>query len=128
MQAMHATHTIEVQHLSRTFKDLRAVDDLSFTVAPGEIFGLLGPNGAGKTTTIRVLTGQLRPTSGQAWVMGCDVVDQRDRLAPQIGVVFEHQNLYARLSARDNLRLLAAADRRDRARICAPAPGAGFDA
>jgi ABC-2 type transport system ATP-binding protein len=104
MQAMPA---IEVQHLSRSFDDLWAVDDLSFTVARGEILALLGPNGAGKTTTIRMLTGQLRPTSGQARVMGCDVVDERERLAPQIGVVFEYQNLYQRLSARDNLNFAA---------------------
>jgi ABC-2 type transport system ATP-binding protein len=70
---------------------------------PGEIFGFLGPNGADKTTTIRLLTGQLRPTSGFARVAGCDVVTERQELKPQIGVVFEYQNLYLRLSARDNL-------------------------
>ena len=117
MLGTQATHAIEVQHLTRTFQDLRAVDDLSFTVARGEIFGLLGPNGAGKTTTIRMLTGQLRPTEGQARVMGCDVVAERDRLAPQIGVVFEHQNLYARLSARDNLNFAARLYGVDKGRI-----------
>jgi ABC-2 type transport system ATP-binding protein len=86
---------------------LRAVDDISFAVEPGEIFGFLGPNGAGKTTTIKVLTGQLRPTSGTARVMGCDVVTQRQQLKPQIGVVFEYQNIYERLSARDNLTFAA---------------------
>ena len=95
---------IEVQNLTRNFNGLCAVDDISFSVEPGEIFGFLGPNGAGKTTTIRVLTGQLRPTSGRAWVAGCDVVDERQRLKPQIGVVFEYQNIYARDSARGNLR------------------------
>ena len=107
MQETPVMPAVKAQHLTRTFKDLRAVDDLSFTVARGEILALLGPNGAGKTTTIRMLTGQLRPTEGQAWVMGCDVVDERDRLAPQIGVVFEYQNLYQRLSARDNLNFAA---------------------
>ncbi|MBN1667857.1 MAG: ABC transporter ATP-binding protein [Anaerolineales bacterium] len=94
---------IEVQNLSRDYNGLRAVNELSFSVAPGEIFGFLGPNGAGKTTTIKILTGQLRPTSGSARVAGYDVVSQRSELKPRIGVVFEHQNLYERLSGRDNL-------------------------
>ena len=98
---------IEVQNLTRDYDGLRAVDHISFEVDPGEIFGFLGPNGAGKTTTIKMLTGQLRPTSGQARVMGCDVVEERQRLKPQIGVVFEHQNIYERLSARDNLLFAA---------------------
>ena len=98
---------IQVQNLTRDYNGLRAVDSISFDVAPGEIFGFLGPNGAGKTTTIRMLTGQLRPTSGKAWVMGCDVVSERQQLKPQIGVVFEHQNVYERLSARDNLLFAA---------------------
>ena len=100
-------NAIRVENLVRDFKGLRALDGISFTVEPGEIFGFLGPNGAGKTTTIRILTGQLRPTAGQAWVMGCDVVTQRASLKPQIGVVFEYQNLYQRLSARDNLNFTA---------------------
>ncbi len=100
-------NAIEVEHLTRDFHGLRAVDDISFTVAPGEILGFLGPNGAGKTTTIRMLTGQLRPTAGVARVMGCDVLTQRDALKPHIGVVFEIPNLYERLSARDNLLFTA---------------------
>ncbi len=98
---------IVAQGLSRCFDGRCAVDGLSFEVAPGEVFGFLGPNGAGKSTTIKMLTGQLRPTSGRAWVNGCDVVDDRDRLKPRIGVVFEHQNLYERLSAADNLLFAA---------------------
>lgn len=98
---------IEVVNLTRKFNGLCAVDDISFHVEPGEIFGFLGPNGAGKSTTIKVLTGQLRPTSGRAQVMGCDVVEERQELKPQIGVVFEYQNLYERLSARDNLTFSA---------------------
>ena len=80
--------TIEVQELTRNFGKLRAVDNISFDVQPGEIFGFLGPNGAGKTTTIRMLTGQLRPTSGEARVAGWDIVTQRDQLMPCIGVIF----------------------------------------
>jgi ABC-2 type transport system ATP-binding protein len=93
------------------------VDGISFDVEPGEIFGFLGPNGAGKTTTIKMLTGQLRPTSGMAQVMGCDVVDERQTLKPQIGVVFDSQNLYERMSARDNLRFYARLYRVKKARV-----------
>jgi len=96
-------YTIEVNSLTRDFNGRRAVDNISFTVEAGEIFGFLGPNGAGKTTTLRLLTGQLRPTSGMARVAGCDVVRERDALKPQIGVVFEFQNIYERLSAMDNI-------------------------
>jgi ABC-2 type transport system ATP-binding protein len=98
---------IEVVNLTRKYGGLHALEGISFFVEPGEVFGFLGPNGAGKTTTIKILTGQLRPTFGQAWVMGCDVVTQREALKPQIGVVFEYQNLYQRLSARDNLNFTA---------------------
>lgn len=98
---------IEVEHLTRDYKETRAVDDISFTVGSGEIFGFLGPNGAGKSTTIKMLTCQLRPSSGKAQVMGCDVVEDRQQLKPQIGVVFEHQNLYQRDTARGNLRFYA---------------------
>lgn len=100
-------NAIEVQNLTKDYKSLRAVDGITFSVQTGEVFGFLGPNGAGKTTTIRILTGQLRPTSGKAWVMGYDVVEEREMLKPQIGVVFEYQNLYQRLSARDNLNFAA---------------------
>ncbi len=98
---------IDVQQLTRDFNGLRALDGISFQVEPGEIFGFLGPNGAGKTTTIRILTGQLRPTSGTACVVGCNVVHDREALKPQIGVVFEFQNLYQTLSAWDNLNFAA---------------------
>ncbi|UCD42180.1 MAG: ABC transporter ATP-binding protein [Chloroflexota bacterium] len=94
---------IEVSNLTRDYNGLRAVDGISFSVDQGEIFGFLGPNGAGKTTTIKILTGQLRPTSGWACVAGCNVVTEREALKPQIGVVFEHQNIYESLSSRDNL-------------------------
>jgi ABC-2 type transport system ATP-binding protein len=101
------TKAIDVQDLTRDYNRLRALDHISFSVEPGEIFGFLGPNGAGKTTTIKILTGQLRPTSGKAWVMGRDVVGERHKIKPQIGVVFETQNVYERLSGRDNLAFFA---------------------
>jgi ABC-2 type transport system ATP-binding protein len=100
-------NAIEVTGLSRTFNSLRAVDKISFTVVAGEIFGFLGHNGAGKTTSIRMLTGQLQPTSGHARVAGCDVVTERRRLKPLIGVVSENQNLYERMSGRENLTFAA---------------------
>jgi ABC-2 type transport system ATP-binding protein len=99
--------SIEVLDLIRDFGDLRAVNGLTFQVDAGEIFGLLGPNGAGKTTTLRILTGRLLPTSGNAWVGGYNVVDERQMIKPYIGVVFEYQNIYERLSGRDNLRFAA---------------------
>jgi ABC-2 type transport system ATP-binding protein len=108
---------IEVQNLSRAYNGLRAVDGISFSVEPGEIFGFLGPNGAGKTTTIKMLTGQLRPTSGTARVAGYDVVTERQQLKPQIGVVFEYQNIYERLSGRDNLTFAARLYGVDKARV-----------
>ncbi|MBN1889599.1 MAG: ABC transporter ATP-binding protein [Thermoflexales bacterium] len=110
-------NAIETQNLTRDYNGLRAVDDVSFAVEAGEIFGFLGPNGAGKTTTIKMLTGQLRPTSGTARVMGCDVVTQRQQLKPQIGVVFEYQNIYERLSARDNLVFAARLYGVDKSRV-----------
>jgi ABC-2 type transport system ATP-binding protein len=101
------TTVIETENLTRTFDGLRAVEGVTFAVEEGEVFGFLGPNGAGKTTTIGMLTGQLRPTAGQARVAGCDVVSERERLKPQIGVVFERHNLYERLSGRENLAFSA---------------------
>src|SRR5579883_1280447 len=94
---------IEARNLRRTFGTKEAVQEVSFTVQRGEIFGFLGPNGAGKTTTIRMLTGQIDPSGGSAIVAGCDVVKQRQQLKERIGVVFEDPNLYERLSARQNL-------------------------
>jgi ABC-2 type transport system ATP-binding protein len=98
---------LDVQELTRDYGGLRAVDHITFTVNSGEIFGFLGPNGAGKTTTIKLLTGQLRPTSGQARVAGYDIIKEREALKLQIGIVFEYQNLYERLSALDNLTFTA---------------------
>lgn len=96
---------IEARELCRTFGKKQAVGDASLSARRGEIFGLLGPNGAGKTTTIRMLTGQIEPSGGEARVAGYDVVRQRRELKQVIGVVFEEQNLYERLSARLNLEV-----------------------
>ncbi len=94
---------IEAQKLRRTFNGREAVKGVSFAVERGEVFGFLGPNGAGKSTTINMLTGQLRPSGGSARVAGYDCAGGSDKLQAVIGVVFEQQNLYERLSGRENL-------------------------
>jgi len=109
--------TIEVTNLTRNYDGVKAVDGICFSVDPGEIFGFLGPNGAGKTTTIRMLTGQLLPTSGTAKVAGYDIVTERQKLKPKIGVVFDSQNLYARMSARENLNFYARLYRISKTRV-----------
>jgi ABC-2 type transport system ATP-binding protein len=94
---------IEAEHLRKTFGELAAVDDVSFTARGGEIFGLLGPNGAGKTTTISCISGLLAPTAGRVRVMGHDVV--REGLAARrvLGVVPQEIAVYEDLSATENL-------------------------
>jgi ABC-2 type transport system ATP-binding protein len=98
---------IEARNLSYAYGDVVAVDDVSFSVAPGEILGFLGPNGAGKSTTIKILTGQLMPKSGGARVLGIDVSTDDPVMQAQIGVCFEEKNLYESMSARENLRFFA---------------------
>lgn len=94
--------------LRRRTKEVLAVDDLSFEVEEGELFGLLGPNGAGKTTTVKMLTTLLIPTSGTARVGGLDVVREADALRGRIGFIFGgERGLYWRLSGFDNLRYFA---------------------
>ena len=94
---------IEVEGLRKTFGDLVAVDDISFTARPGEIFGLLGPNGAGKTTTINCISGLLTPTSGAVRVCGHDVVREGQQARRTLGVVPQEVALYEELTAQENL-------------------------
>jgi ABC-2 type transport system ATP-binding protein len=108
---------IEADRLTRSFGSRRVVDELSFAVAPREIFCFLGHNGAGKTTTIGMLTGQLQPTSGSARLMGTDVTASHGQVKPLFGVVFEVPNLYERLSVRANLAFAADLYKVDRQRI-----------
>ncbi|HLU94244.1 MAG TPA: ATP-binding cassette domain-containing protein, partial [Membranihabitans sp.] len=77
---MEASHIIEVKNLSKKFGGFTAVDQISFTVNKGEIFGFLGANGAGKTTAIRMLCGLMKPTSGEASVAGYDVFTQTEKI------------------------------------------------
>ena len=98
---------IAVQDLRKNFNHIEAVKGISFEVNAGEVFGFLGHNGAGKTTTIKMLTGQLTPSGGSGRVGGFDIVRQRSHIKSIIGVVFEDQNLYERMSGRDNLLFFA---------------------
>lgn len=101
-------NTIEVKNLVKTFGKFRAVDDISFYIPQGEIFGLLGPNGAGKTTTIRMLIGLLRPDSGSAHVLGFDVRKKPEEVKKRIGYMSQKFSLYNDLTVRENLDFYAA--------------------
>lgn len=108
--ATHAHHkhgdaAITLTHLKKMFGDFTAVDDVSFTVKQGEIFGLLGPNGAGKSTIIRMLCTLSRPTAGSATVAGYDIVNQDSKVRQHIGLVSEKMIMYDDLTARENLAL-----------------------
>ena len=102
---------IVVDHLVKTYQSrrqsVRAVDDLSFSVQRGSIFGLLGPNGAGKTTTLRIMTTLARPTSGRVTVLGHDAVKAPLEVRKQIGVVIQEQAADLLLNVRDNLLTFA---------------------
>lgn len=95
--------SIEVDGLSKRFRDRIAVEGLTFQVERGEVFGLLGPNGAGKTTTVRMLTGLLSPTSGEARVCGLSIRSEGERLRKSVGLLTENPGLYDRLTGRENL-------------------------
>jgi ABC-2 type transport system ATP-binding protein len=96
-------YIITVENLTKKFGELVAVNDISFQVAPGGIFGFLGPNGAGKTTTINILCTLTKPSSGKAIVNGYDVVHQQSEVRQSIGLVFQDPSLDERLSGWQNL-------------------------
>lgn len=96
---------IRIEHLSRSFGEMQAVDDLSLEVPAGIVFGFLGPNGAGKTTTIHLLLGLLEPTQGRATVLGFDTRTQAEKIRARSGALLEFTGLYERMSAYDNLDL-----------------------
>jgi sodium transport system ATP-binding protein len=117
---------IEARHLTKIFRDkkrgeIRAADDISFSVAPGQIYGLLGANGAGKTTTLRVLATLLTPTSGTAIVAGFDVTREPEKVRANVGFLAASTALYGRLTAREMItyfgRLNGMADPAIRARL-----------
>ena len=94
---------IETAQLSKCFGDFRAVDRVTLTVRPGEVFALLGPNGAGKTTTVRMLTSVLKPSEGWARVAGYDVVASPAQVRANVGVLTENHGLYLRMRAEEYL-------------------------
>lgn len=94
---------IEVRGLSKRFKSLQALDDVSFTARNGEITGLIGPNGAGKTTALRILATVMRPQSGCALVDGYDTLANRLEVQRRIGVLSDNRGLYPRLTAREHV-------------------------
>ena len=98
---------IRVENITKQFNGLVAVDDISFTVQKGDIFGFLGPNGAGKSTTINILSTLLPPTKGDAYVNNFNVLSQRNDVRKSIGLVFQDPSLDDRLSAEENLHFHA---------------------
>ncbi|MHA4843733.1 ABC transporter ATP-binding protein [Flavitalea antarctica] len=98
---------IEVNHLSKHFRDIRAVDDLSFTVERGDVYGFLGQNGAGKSTTIRMLLTLIRPTAGTIRIFGKELAGNRRHILQKTGAVIERPDLYKYLTAFENLALFA---------------------
>jgi ABC-2 type transport system ATP-binding protein len=97
------TNALHIEHLTRHFNGLVAVDNISFDIEQGEIFGLLGPNGAGKTTTLSMLATMLEPTSGSATVNGIDIRKDPDGVRRSIGIVFQDQSLDEELTAWENM-------------------------
>ncbi len=98
---------IVCQNLTKQFGELTAVDGMSFTVAEGELFGFLGPNGAGKTTTIKMMTGLLRPTSGEALLGGFDVEQEPLQAKRLFGYIPDNPFLYEKLTGREYLHFMA---------------------
>lgn len=100
-------YSIETKSLKKSFGDVVAVDDISFSVNTGEVFGFLGPNGAGKSTTIMILTTLLKPTSGQALISGFDVMKHSKKVRASIGYVQQESTVDEYLTGRENLILQA---------------------
>ena len=98
---------IKVNNLSKQFKDIHAVNDLSFTVEEGDVYGFLGQNGAGKSTSIRMLLTLIKPTAGSISIFGKDLSTHRHEILKQVGAVIEKPDLYKYLSAYDNLAIFA---------------------
>ena len=101
-------NSIEINNLSKSFKDIKAVNDLSFKVKKGEFFAFLGVNGAGKSTTISIMCGQLAKDSGSVTVNGKNIEDGMNEIRKEIGVVFQSSLLDTPLTVRDNLEMRAA--------------------
>ena len=98
---------IEVQHLRKTYGETMAVEDVSFSVNKGEIFGVIGPNGAGKTTTVECLMGLRSPDAGRIRVLGLDPQQDRAQLIPRIGVQLQESSLAPRMKVWEALDLFS---------------------
>ncbi len=107
VKARDGGNVIEISHLVKVFGTFHAVDDISFSVKRGEIFGFLGANGAGKTTAMHILTGLNQPTSGSGRVAGCDIVTEFEQIKKHIGYMSQRFSLYEDLTVRENIRLFA---------------------
>lgn len=99
---------IQVKNLTKDFRDIKAVNDLSFTVEEGQVYGFLGQNGAGKSTTIRMLLTLIKPTSGEIEIFGLNLKNHRKEILRQVGAIIERPDLYKYLTALENLRIFAA--------------------
>ncbi|MEO7923595.1 MAG: ABC transporter ATP-binding protein [Chitinophagaceae bacterium] len=99
---------IAVRNLTKDFKEVKAVDDLSFTVEAGQVYGFLGQNGAGKSTTIRMLLTLIKPSSGEIELFGMNLSKHRREILRQVGAIIERPDLYKYLTALENLRIFAA--------------------
>ena len=98
---------IEIKQVSKTFADKKVVNNITFRVNEGDIFGFLGPNGAGKTTTIKMIIGLLEPTSGEIFINGKHNVKNKNEIYSDIGVVFELPNLYMKATIQKNLEMFS---------------------
>jgi len=98
---------LEINHLSKKYKDINAVDDLSLSVNSGDVYGFLGQNGAGKSTTIRMMLTLIEPTSGEIKIFGKSLNENRHEILSNIGAVIERPDLYKYLTAYENLKLFA---------------------
>ncbi|MCK4756931.1 MAG: ABC transporter ATP-binding protein [Thermoplasmata archaeon] len=99
---------VETRNLSKHYKNVKALEELSITVQQGEVFGLIGPNGAGKSTTLKILTTLLQPTSGQATIFGIDVVEKPEAIREIISYLPEEAGSYKQLTGREYLKFMAA--------------------
>ncbi len=100
----NSEYAIEVNNLTKRYKDLSAVDNISFTVERGEVFALLGPNGAGKTTTVEILNTIRKPTSGKVILLGMDVTEKKYDIIPRIGVLPQGFSSFDRITVKETLQ------------------------